>query len=132
MLVEGDDFNEPICDAVRSILDGHIVLSRRLADMGHYPAIDVLGSVSRLAPRITAELQRRDAQKLREALAAYARVEDLIHLGVYVSGANPQLDNIIAHMPAIREFLRQDTARERALLEETLSRMQQITQKLSA
>ena len=130
VLVEGDDFNEPICDAARSILDGHIVLSRRLSDMGHYPAIDVLSSVSRLAPKITSGSQRMAAQKLRETMAAYARVEDMINLGVYVFGSNPQLDNVIAQMPAIRQFLRQDVARERSEADETLSRMQEIAQRL--
>src|SRR2546425_13366215 len=98
--------------------------------MGHYPAIDVLSSVSRLAPKITSGSQRMAAQKLRETMAAYARVEDMINLGVYVSGSNPQLDNVIAQMPAIRQFLRQDVARERSEADETLSRMQQIAHKL--
>src|SRR5437588_822043 len=92
VLVEGDDFNEPICDAVRSILDGHIVLSRQLGSAGHYPAIDILESVSRLANRLSTPEQRDAAMKIRDALATYQRGEDLINLGAYASGSNPKLD----------------------------------------
>src|SRR6185295_15376486 len=97
VLVESDDFNEPICDAVRGILDGHIILSRDLAVSGHYPAIDVLQSVSRLAPRITSAEERRLVSALREALAVYQRSEDLIQLGAHVQGVNPKLDSSIQH-----------------------------------
>jgi flagellum-specific ATP synthase len=108
VLVEGDDFNEPIADAVRAILDGHIVLSRELGAAGHYPAIDVLQSVSRLAPRLSTSEQRADASKIREALAMLHRSEDLINLGAYAAGANPALDAAIRLRPAIDEFLKQD------------------------
>src|SRR6185437_4931090 len=90
VLVEGDDFNEPICDAVRAILDGHIQLSRALGTRGHYPAIDILHSVSRLASRIATSGERTASQRIREALAILERSEDLINLGAYVSGANPE------------------------------------------
>ena len=102
MLVEGDDFNEPITDAVRAILDGHVVLSRDLAAMGHYPAIDVLNSVSRLAE------QRAAARSVREALADYRQSEDLINLGAYVAGANARLDAAIRLRPKLLDFLRQE------------------------
>lgn len=107
VLVEGDDFNEPIADAVRAILDGHIVLSRQLGAMGHYPAIDVLSSVSRLAGRISTPEQREAGRKIREALAAYHQSEDLINLGAYASGSNPELDSAIRLRPALLEFLKQ-------------------------
>jgi flagellum-specific ATP synthase len=109
VLVEGDDFNEPICDAARSILDGHIVLSRELGAAGHYPAIDILQSVSRLASRISAPGQKSAAQKLRAALADYRRSEDLINLGAYAAGSNPQLDSAIRLRPQLLDFLRQDS-----------------------
>ena len=91
VLVEGDDFNEPICDAVRAILDGHIILSRQLAAQNHYPAIDILHSVSRLTSAIATPKQKVGAaQRLRQALSAYRDAEDLIQLGAYVAGTNPQ------------------------------------------
>ena len=108
VLVEGDDFNEPICDAVRAILDGHIILSRELARTGHYPAIDVLNSVSRLAGKVATPEQREAARKMREALAAYRQSEDLINLGAYVAGSNAQLDSAIKLRPKLMEFLRQE------------------------
>src|SRR5579864_6650217 len=107
VLVEGDDFNEPICDAVRAILDGHLILSRDLGAMGHYPAIDVLQSVSRLAPRLAAGDQREAAVKIREAMATHHRSEDLINLGAYASGANARLDTAIRLRPNLMQFLRQ-------------------------
>jgi flagellum-specific ATP synthase len=107
VLVEGDDFNEPICDAVRAILDGHVILSRQLGAMGHYPAIDVLNSVSRLAGRVATPDQREAARKIREALASYQQSEDLINLGAYAAGSNPRLDAAIRMRPALLEFLRQ-------------------------
>lgn len=107
VLVEGDDFNEPIADAVRGILDGHIILSRELGAAGHYPAIDILQSVSRLASRVAGPAQNDAARAIREALATYQRSEDLINLGAYVSGSNPQLDAAMRLRPRIVEFLRQ-------------------------
>jgi flagellar biosynthesis/type III secretory pathway ATPase len=119
VLVEGDDFNEPICDAVRSMLDGHIVLSRQLQSAGHYPAIDVLNSISRLTSQIAPEEQLRSARKLREALSVYARSEDLIQLGAHVQGANPTLDASIQARDQILGFLRQDD-REYSPVDKTL------------
>ncbi len=107
VLVEGDDFNEPICDAVRAILDGHVILSRQLGAMGHYPAIDVLNSVSRLAGRVASAPQQEAARKIREALANYQQSEDLINLGAYAGGSNPGLDAAIRVRPALLDFLRQ-------------------------
>lgn len=108
VLVEGDDFNEPICDAVRSMLDGHIVLSRQLGAAGHYPAIDVLNSVSRLQTKIAPKEQQSAMRALREALSIYQSSEDLIQLGAYVSGANPRLDRSIRLRSEIMDFLRQE------------------------
>jgi flagellum-specific ATP synthase len=108
VLVEGDDFNEPICDAARAILDGHIILSRELGARGHYPAIDILNSVSRLASRVATPKQREAANKLREVLAEYQRSEDLINLGAYAAGSNPGLDSAIRVRPQLLDFLRQD------------------------
>jgi FliI/YscN family ATPase len=108
VLVEGDDFNEPISDAVRSILDGHVILSRKLGDMGHYPAIDLLQSVSRLTSKISTPEERAMSQKVREAMALYRNSEDLIQLGAYVSGTNPKLDNSLRCISSIDQFLRQE------------------------
>lgn len=108
ILVEGDDMNEPIADAARGILDGHIVLSRKIATQNHFPAIDVLESISRLMPGITDAEQQALASKLRQHLAVYNRNEDLINIGAYEKGANPEIDAAIRMNPLIREFLRQD------------------------
>jgi flagellum-specific ATP synthase len=110
VLVDGDDHNEPIADAVRSILDGHIVLSRALAHAGHYPAIDVLASVSRVAGSVTDERQQHVAGELRRLLAAYADARDLIEIGAYVPGTNPVVDRAVATRPRIDSFLRQRVA----------------------
>jgi flagellum-specific ATP synthase len=107
VLVDGDDMNEPIADAVRSILDGHVVLTRSLAHAGHYPAIDVLQSVSRLIGEITTPEVREAGQRLRAALAAYREKEDLISIGAYQRGSDPLLDATIALRPTIDMFLRQ-------------------------
>ncbi len=105
VLVDGDDMNEPIADAARSILDGHIVLSRDLAARGHYPAIDVLHSVSRVMPDIVDDAHRGAAQTVRELLAAYQGAEDLIQLGAYSAGSSAAVDRAIERRPAIQEFL---------------------------
>src|SRR5262245_2339069 len=125
VLVEGDDFNEPICDAVRGILDGHFILSRNLGAQGHYPAIDILHSVSRLTSAIATPAQREAARKMRAALAAYRDAEDLIQLGAYVSGSNPQLDASIRLRPELLDFLRQDHLAN-SPLPETLSRLEEL------
>jgi FliI/YscN family ATPase len=129
VLVEGDDFNEPICDAVRAILDGHIILTRQLAAQGHYPAIDILHSVSRLTAQIATPRQKEAADKLRQALSAYRDAEDLIQLGAYVAGSNPGLDASIRLRPELLEFLRQDHTAKSAI-GETLSRMEELAARL--
>src|SRR5579872_7523239 len=107
VLLEGDDFNEPIADAVRSILDGHIVLSRDLGAAGHYPAIDILNSVSRLTSEIASPAQKESMSKLREAMATYRRTEDLIQLGAYVSGTSPKVDAAVRVRQSMEDFLKQ-------------------------
>ncbi len=108
VLVEGDDMNEPIADAVRSILDGHIVLSRALAARNHYPCIDILHSASRLFSELATKEHRTAAGHTRELLAAYAGAEDLINIGAYQRGSNPVVDEAIARRNQIIEYLRQD------------------------
>ncbi|HUI53647.1 MAG TPA: FliI/YscN family ATPase [Bryobacteraceae bacterium] len=129
VLVEGDDFNEPICDAVRAILDGHIILSRQLAAQGHYPAIDILHSVSRLTSAIATPKQQQGALWLRQALAAYRDAEDLIQLGAYVAGSNATLDASIRVRPEILDFLRQDHLAT-CTIQETLSRLDHLAARL--
>ncbi|MFM1770094.1 MAG: hypothetical protein RJA22_2623 [Verrucomicrobiota bacterium] len=107
VLVEGDDMDEPVADAVRSILDGHIVLSRELATQNHYPAIDVLGSVSRLERDLLAPPQRELASRAREAMAVHRKNEDLINIGAYPAGTSAAIDQAIALHGPLRQFLRQ-------------------------
>lgn len=108
VLVDNDDMNEPIADAVRSILDGHIVLSRRLAHKNHYPAIDILESISRVMTKIVTNEQRAIAMKARELLATYREAEDLINIGAYVKGSNKKIDESIKKFPGLESFLIQD------------------------
>jgi len=122
VLVEGDDFNEPIADAVRAILDGHVILSRQLGAMGHYPAIDILNSVSRLASRVATPQQREAGRVIRDALASYQQSEDLINLGAYSAGSNAKLDNAIRVRPQVIDFLKQD-AQVTAPLKGTLDQL---------
>ena len=129
VLVEGDDFNEPICDAVRGILDGHFILSRQLGAQGHYPAIDILHSVSRLTSAIASPAQKAAAQKFRGALSAYRDAEDLIQLGAYVAGSNPQLDTSIRLRAELLDFLRQDHMAN-SPLPETLNRLVELAGKM--
>ena len=129
VLVEGDDFGEPICDSVRAILDGHIVLSRQLAAANHYPAIDILQSVSRLQSQLATPAQAGDARAVRQALALYHQAEDLIQLGAYVAGTNPQLDKAIQARPRIAEFLRQESGVQ-SPRDETLRQLGQIAKLL--
>jgi flagellum-specific ATP synthase len=107
VLVEGDDMNEPIADTARSILDGHVVLSRRLAGEGHYPAIDVLASISRVMLDVVPAAQLTQAQRVRSLLSTYRDAEDLIQIGAYARGASPAIDEAIARLPDIQKFLRQ-------------------------
>lgn len=116
VLVEGDDMNEPIADHMRALIDGHIVLSRELASRGHYPAIDVTQSVSRLMSSLLAESDLRQARETLSLIAHYQSSRDLIEMGAYRAGTNPLLDNAISRMPAINEFLiqRSDETTRRA------------------
>jgi flagellum-specific ATP synthase len=112
VLVEGDDMNEPIADAVRSILDGHIVLSRALAAQNHYPCIDVLNSASRLFSTVAEKEHRSQAGKVRELLASYQKAEDLINIGAYQMGSNKTIDLAISRHDEIIQFLRQERDEE--------------------
>jgi flagellum-specific ATP synthase len=125
VLVEGDDMNEPIADAVRSILDGHIVLSRQLAHLNHYPAIDVLSSVSRLMIELVSEEHRQLAGELRSILATYRNNEDLLNIGAYAPGSNPQIDAAIQMIGPINEFLRQKIE-EKCSYADTIARLAAI------
>lgn len=130
VLVEGDDFNEPVCDTVRAILDGHIILSRQLGAMGHYPAINVLESVSRLQSKLASANHKQAALAIREALASLERSSDMIQLGAYVSGSNPLLDNVLRNRSQIDRFLRQG-AEETNSMEDTLGQLQSLASILS-
>ena len=125
VLVEGDDMTEPVADAVRSILDGHIVLSRRLASAGHYPAVDALESVSRVMSAITTEQHRKAAHRLLDMMATYREAEDLINIGAYVRGSNPRIDEALKNWESIRAFLRQPST-EHADFVESVSRLEQM------
>jgi len=108
VLVDGDDTNEPVADAARSILDGHLVLSRKLTSRGHYPPIDVMNSLSRVMPMVTDAEHVGNANRLRELLAAYSDVEDLVSIGAYKEGTKPLSDRAIQRWPEINKYLRQD------------------------
>ena len=108
VLVDGDDFNEPITDTARSILDGHIMLSRKLVHKNHYPAIDVLQSISRCMSQITDKEHRRLAGKLKNVMATYNEAEDLINIGAYKAGSNPDIDYSISMIKEVNAFLQQD------------------------
>jgi flagellum-specific ATP synthase len=125
VLVEGDDMNEPIADAARSVLDGHIVLTRELADQNHYPAIDILKSVSRVMVDITGLQHKHNANRLKELLATYRKAEDLVNIGAYVHGSNPKIDQAIERIEAIHQYLRQDI-HENVQFEESLNQLNTI------
>ncbi len=125
VLVDGDDFNEPITDTARSILDGHIVLSRRLGQKNHYPAIDVLASISRCMSAIASDEHKSAAGKLRNVLGTYDEAEDLINIGAYKSGSNVAIDYAIQKINAVNQFLMQGTA-EKFTFEEITQRLQEI------
>lgn len=127
VLVDGDDFNEPITDTARGILDGHILLSRQLAHKGHYPAIDILGSISRVMGDITTKEHRKLAVEIKKQLAIYTEAEDLINVGAYNKGSNPEIDMAIEKISAIKQFLCQQTD-EKIPYEETVAQMQEIMQ----
>mgnify|MGYP000855662943 FL=1 len=125
VLVDGDDMNEPIADAVRSILDGHIVLSRAIAAQNHFPAIDVLASVSRVMNEVVDEAHLKAAQNLRAWMAVYKEAEDLIHIGAYVKGSSQKIDTAVAKIDAINDFLRQGVF-EQSSYEETEKTLESI------
>jgi flagellum-specific ATP synthase len=127
VLVDGDDMNEPIADAVRGILDGHIVLSRTLAAQNHYPAIDVLASVSRVMLEIVDETHWQAAQKLRTVLATYREAEDLINIGAYAKGSNENIDQAVNLISGAKSFLQQQVY-EKTTLEETIQSLRSVVQ----
>ncbi|MCL2215079.1 MAG: FliI/YscN family ATPase [Treponema sp.] len=126
ILVDGDDMDEPVADTVRGILDGHVVLSRDLAQGYHYPPIDVLQSISRLAPHVSGKASQKAAGVIRKNMASYAKAEDLINVGAYHQGSNPEIDEAIAKHSAIEQFLVQDVD-ENSSLGETLDGLSAIT-----
>jgi flagellum-specific ATP synthase len=126
VLVDGDDMMEPVADAVRSILDGHIVLSRQLAAANHYPAIDVLQSVSRVMPDVVDANQYSAASAVRDVLATYKDAEDLINIGAYVPGSNPRVDFALSKIEGVRHFLRQGIY-ETSSHEQTLAKLMSVT-----
>jgi flagellum-specific ATP synthase len=126
VLVENDDLTDPVADSARSLLDGHIVLSRKLAERSHYPAVDILQSISRLMPVVTSKEHRLAAQKLREIYAIYIDAEDLINIGAFSPGSNRHIDGALALIDRIRDFLIQPV-RERTDFAETVKRLSVIT-----
>jgi flagellum-specific ATP synthase len=122
VLVDGDDMNEPIADAVRGILDGHIVLHRSLANKGHFPAIDVLSSVSRVMKDIVPNEQQLAAEQLKRLLSIYRDAEDLINIGAYQRGSNPEIDKAIQYHEPIRTYTQQRTD-EKVTLEDSQQRL---------
>jgi FliI/YscN family ATPase len=131
VLVEGDDTNEPVSDTVRGLLDGHVVLSRRLAAQAHWPAIDLLESISRLFPDISPEPQRAAAQAVRELVASYREHEDLISIGAYRQGASAMVDAAIAMREDINRFLRQ-AIHERSSVESARQELLTLAQRCVA
>ena len=125
VLVEGDDFNEPVSDAVRSILDGHVALSRRLASKNQYPAVDILDSISRLMIDIKTPEDVALAGKVRELLAVYREAEDLINIGAYVKGSNPKIDLAVAKIDAINDYFKQGI-REKVNHAEAVAQLKEI------
>ena len=126
LTVDGGDMDEPVADKVRGILDGHIVLSRDLASKQHYPAIDMITSISRLAKRVSGENTKKAVQRVRRWIATYAEQEDYITAGVYQKGNNLETDEAIDHHKAIEEFLCQDVD-ERLTIEDTLKKLSEIS-----
>jgi flagellum-specific ATP synthase len=125
VLVEGDDMNEPIADAVRSIADGHIVLDRGLASRGHYPAVDVLASVSRLMSEVASADHIKRANEFRSLLADYAKIEDLVNVGAYEKGANERTDLALEMIDDLKRYLVQDVG-SAASMKESLDAMKKL------
>lgn len=130
VLVDADDMNEPVADAVRGILDGHIVLERNLAQKGHYPAIDVLHSVSRVMDQVASSEQRQAALNVKRMLSTYREAEDLINIGAYKPGSNPSIDTALKYIDNIHAFTRQDTF-ERSSLSEAVQQLTEQFKELS-
>lgn len=126
VLVEGDDLDEPISDAARSILDGHIVLSRKLATKGHYPAIDVLESVSRVKNDVITDEQKKESQEIIQNMSVYRESEDLINIGAYVSGSNENVDRAISKNDEIQSYLKQDLTESSSFIE-AVSKLHELT-----
>ena len=125
VLVDGDDMDEPITDAARGILDGHIVLSRKIAAQGHFPAVDVLPSVSRVFRDITTDEHQKGATKLRSLLATHAEIADLIQIGAYKMGTSQQVDRAVQIMPAAKRFLQQ-TVNQKSEWKDTQEQLQAL------
>ena len=125
VLVDGDDHNEPIADAVRGILDGHIVMSRAIAERGRFPAIDVLKSISRTMPECQTVPEREIVRQARKVLSSYTNMEELIRIGAYRAGADPDVDRAIRLNPDIEQFLRQDKT-EYTSLDESFTLLAEI------
>lgn len=132
VLVEGDDFSEPVADHVRSVLDGHVVLTRELAASGHYPAIDVLQSASRVRDQVIDPAHRDAARDIQRLLGIYREKEDLVSVGAYQPGSDPQLDQAILARPAIIDFLRQPPDGPDETFEETRAKLARLHQEITA
>jgi flagellum-specific ATP synthase len=126
VLMEGDDQQDPLVDAVRSLLDGHLLLSRALASEGWYPPIQVLDSISRLMPAVTGDTHREQAGLVRRLMSVYARSEDLVRIGAYKAGSDPDLDRALRARNAMRVFMTQD-AHEQTGLADALKRLAELT-----
>ena len=125
VLVEGDDHNEPIADAVRGILDGHIVLSRKIAGRGIYPAIDVLSSISRTMPKCNSEYENKVVNRARSLISQYTDMEDMIRIGAYKAGSDPQVDESIKYIDEINKFISQNY-NEKETLKDSYAKLSKI------
>ncbi len=131
VLVEGDDFNEPISDTVRGIVDGHIILSRKLAEGNHFPAIDVLASISRLMPEVADKEHLKASRALKDLISTFYGAKDLIDVGAYKEGSDIKIDQAKKHISAINGFLRQEVS-DKAVFEDTLEKMKKIYQMIQS
>ncbi|NDC21361.1 MAG: flagellum-specific ATP synthase FliI, partial [Burkholderiaceae bacterium] len=125
VLLEGDDTNDPVADTARGILDGHFFLSRELADSGHYPAIDIEKSISRVMPKVSTREHLMSARRVKQLYSRYMRGRDLVSMGAYVAGSDPELDAALQMWPKIKQFLQQDMD-DRVPMPETLLELDAI------